>query len=123
MFYEYIVRFVFHNAILHVRVLTEVQADAYGHPKDEDAVIKAAREQFEREVGLVIPMGIPCVEIDIELTDIVNEGERVSCEICSKEIWDVDALPLHYGQNVQQVCGGCYDLHIDEDGRRIPQDE
>jgi hypothetical protein len=123
MMYEYKVRFVFDNAILYVQVLTDVQADAYGHPKDEDAVVEAAQKQFEREVGLVIPLGKPCLEVDFELTDIVNEEERVSCEICSKEIWDVDALPLHYGQTVQQVCGQCYDLHIDEDGRRIPQDE
>jgi hypothetical protein len=71
MKFEYTVEFVFDNAMLGVVVLTDVPADAYAMAKDEDAVINAAVAQFEREVGLVIPTGKPCIEINITLTNII----------------------------------------------------
>lgn len=72
MFYEYTVRFTFNNGYFVASVLTNIEADAYGLPKNEDAVIDAVIEQCERENGFTLPIGKPCIEIDFELTDIVN---------------------------------------------------
>lgn len=73
MFYEYIVRFIFNSGHFASSVLTNIEADAYGMPKDEDAVIKAAIEQCERENGFTLPIGKPCIEIDFTLIDIIDE--------------------------------------------------
>lgn len=72
MLYEYAVKFVFANAVLFVQVMTDVPV-VDSVPEDEDRVVKAAREQFKREVGLTIPLGKAVLEIEIELTDIVEE--------------------------------------------------
>ena len=71
MKFEYTVEFVFDNAMLEVVVLTDIPADAYARAKDKEAVISAAVAQFEREVGLVIPTGKSCVEINVTLTNII----------------------------------------------------